>query len=119
MNVRFLLDENLPPRLKAALWRYDATIDVLRVGDEGAPLLGTLDPAILSYLEATQRFLVTDNRSSIPSYAADHLAAGGHHWGIAWIRPGARVGRIAESLYLIWAASEAVEWLDRTLWIPF
>jgi len=76
MNVRFLLDENLPPRLKAALWRYDAAVDVLRVGDEGAPVLGTLDPDILPYLEATQRFLVTDNRSSIPSYAADHLAAG-------------------------------------------
>ena len=119
MNMRFLLDENLTPRLKAALWRYDATIDVLRVGEESAPPLGTLDPDILRYLEATQRFLVTDNRSSIPSYTADHLATSGHHWGIAWIRPETRMGRIVESLYLIWATSEAEEWLDRTMWIPF
>ena len=119
MRVRFLLDENLTPRLKAALWRYNAAIDVLRVGDEGAPPLGTLDPDILGYLEATQRFLVTHNTSSIPSYVTDHTAAGRHRWGIAWTRPGVRIGPLAEALLLIWAASEAKEWVDRTMWLPF
>lgn len=55
MSVRFLLDENLSPRLSPALWRYNPTIDVLRVGDPGAPPLGTLDPDLLVYLEQEQR----------------------------------------------------------------
>jgi hypothetical protein len=119
MKIRFLIDENLTPRLKAALWRYSPEIDVLRVGDEGAPVRGTLDPEILLYLETSRRLLVTDNRSSIPGHVADHAAAGRRHWGIAWTRPDVRIGPLAEALHLIWAASEAKEWIDRTVWIPF
>lgn len=118
MKVRFLLDENLSPRLKDALWRYDAAIDVLRVGDAGAPPLGTLDPDILRYVEATRRFLVTDNRRSIPGHLKVHWAAGGHVWGIGWVRPQTTIGRLVEELYLIWSASEAEEWLDRVEWLP-
>ena len=47
MKVRFLLDENLSPRLITALHRLDPAIDILRVGDEGTPPLGTDDPTIL------------------------------------------------------------------------
>ena len=43
MKIRFLLDENLNPRIKLALVHHDPTIDVLRVGELGAPPLGTLD----------------------------------------------------------------------------
>ena len=63
MKVRFLLDENLSPRLKAALLRLSPTLDVVRVGDPGAPSLGTLDPDVLRYLELSQRILVTSNRT--------------------------------------------------------
>jgi len=61
MKVRFLLDENLSPRLKAALLRLSPTLDVVRVGDPGAPSLGTLDLDVLRYLELSQRILVTSN----------------------------------------------------------
>ncbi len=43
MKVRFLLDENLSPRLKPALLRLESTIDVLRVGDPDAPPMWTTD----------------------------------------------------------------------------
>jgi hypothetical protein len=52
VRVRFLLDENLSPRLKPAIERYSRDIDILRVGDDHAPPLGTLDPEILRYLRA-------------------------------------------------------------------
>jgi hypothetical protein len=52
VKVHFLLDENLPPRLKVALRRLDARIDVVRVGDDGAPPLQTSDPDILHFLYA-------------------------------------------------------------------
>ncbi|MFQ5592841.1 MAG: hypothetical protein ACE5HA_01695 [Anaerolineae bacterium] len=119
MKVRFLLDENQPPRLKTALLRLDPAIDVLRVGELGAPPLGTLDPDLLRHLEVMQRTLVTSNRASLPAHIEAHWAAGGHLWGIFWVRPGVwSVGRLAQELYLIWEASEAEEWVDRVDWIP-
>jgi hypothetical protein len=119
VKVRFLLDENLPPRLKVALLRLNPTIDVLRVGDPGAPALGTLDPDVLRYLELSQRILVTDNRKSMPEHLKAHWSAGGHIWGLFWLRPGITIGRWAEELFLIWEATEAEEWIDKLDWIPF
>lgn len=119
MSVRYLIDENLPPRLVTALRRLDPAIDVLRVGDEGAPARGTLDPDILRFLQASQRLLVTENRVSMPGHVRDHLAAGDHHWGVLRVRPRTTVWRLAEELYLVWEASEADEWRDVLLWIPF
>jgi hypothetical protein len=119
MKVRFLLDENLSPRLKLALLRREASIVALRVGDAGAPALGTLDPDILRYLETAGMLLVTDNRVSMPRHVAEHLAAGGHHWGIFHLRPGATMAQITDSMCLLWEASDAAEWVDRLEWLPF
>ncbi|MBD2144252.1 DUF5615 family PIN-like protein [Sphaerospermopsis sp. FACHB-1194] len=59
MKIRFLLDENLSPKLKFAVFRLNPAIDIVRVGDPDAPPLGTLDPELLRYLEVSQRLLVT------------------------------------------------------------
>jgi hypothetical protein len=37
MKVRFLLDENLPPKLKLAVQRFNPDIDIIRVGEPEAP----------------------------------------------------------------------------------
>jgi len=119
MKVRFLLDENMPPRLKIALLRLGPTIEVLRVGDSGAPPLGTPDPDILNYLDLAKRILITANRVSMPDHLASHWKGDGHIWGLLWVRPGTPIGLLAQELHLIWEASEAEEWVDRLEWIPF
>jgi hypothetical protein len=118
VKIRFLLDENLPPKLKTAVFRLNPAIDILRVGDPDAPPLGTLDPDILSYLELSQRLLVTDKRKSIPGHLEEHWAADGHIWGLVWLRPSGTIASWAESLFLIWETTEAQEWLDKLDWIP-
>jgi hypothetical protein len=119
VKVRFLLDENLSPRLTVALHRLDETIDVLRIGDDSAPSLQIAESEIIHFLSRSHRMLVTDNRSTIPDHLTDHYAHGGEsHWGIVWIQPGTSLGEIAANLHLIWQASEAEEWLDRADWIP-
>jgi hypothetical protein len=119
MKLRFLLDENEPPRLKAALLRLNPNIDVLRVGEPGAPDLGTLDPDLLRYLDISQRALVTSNRASMPGHIEAHFAVGGHLWGMFIARPGTPVAVLAQELYLIWEASEAEEWIDQISWLPY
>ncbi len=120
MKVRFLLDENMSKDIVVALLRHNAEIDILRVGDEGAPLLGTLDPDILRFCEAEQRAIVTDNRHTMPGHMADHLRAGGHICGVFKTRrQKAPLGRVIATLILIWEASEAEEYIDRQVWIPW
>ncbi len=118
MKLRFLLDENVTPRVKTALWQRDASIDVLRVGDPQAPPLGAFDPDILRYLEQARRVLITGNRSSMPGHVAAHLAGDGHHWGIFRLRRGATFRQVVEELQLVWEASEDEEWVDQLAWIP-
>lgn len=42
MKMRFLLDENLPSKLKSALLRLNLKIDIMQIGEENMPTLGTL-----------------------------------------------------------------------------
>lgn len=120
MKVRYLLDENLSPRLKLAILRFENNIDILRIGDDGMPSLGTSDPEILQFLASSQRLLVTDNRSTIPDYLDEFYLHGGQsHWGVLWVRPDATIGALAADLHLIWMASNAEEWKNRADWIPF
>lgn len=119
MKVRFLLDENLSPRIEVAVLRLNPNIDIVRVGGPNAPPLGTLDPDVLLYLERSQRVLITDNRTSMPSHLTAHWEAGGQLWGLFWVRPGTTIGELVEELLTIWEVSEAEEWIDKIGWIPF
>ena len=120
MKVRFLLDENLSPRLKLAVQRLNTKIDILRIGDPGVPGFGTPDPSVLDYLAFSQRLLITRNRVSMPG----HLSAfwnqkGQTFWGLFWVRPNTPIGQLAQELLIIWETSEAEEWIDMVSWIPF
>ena len=119
MKVRFLLDENLTPRLKAAVFRLNPQIDIVRVGDPNTLPLGTLDPEVLFYLAHSQRVLITDNRTSMPDHLRDHWAQDNHIWGLLWVRPKTPMRVLAQELVLIWEATEAEEWIDKLDWIPF
>jgi hypothetical protein len=118
MRPRFLLDEHVNRAIQRQLRRLDARIEVLAIGDPGAPPSGTSDPDILAWLEESGYILVTENRSTMPLHLSDHFAAGRHIPGLFWIRSGVGIGHIIEELYLIWFASEAEEYRNRTLFIP-
>lgn len=119
MKVKFLLDENLSPRLKIATQRLNADIDILRIGDEGTPPFGTLDPDVLNFLGISQRLLITDNRTSMPEHLAEYWQANKIFFGLLWVRPGTPFRKIAEELILIWEITEADEWINVVDWIPF
>ncbi len=119
MRIKFLLDENVPARIQSGLLRYSTDIDVIRVGQSGAPERWTSDPDILGYLEEAQRALLTYDRRSMPGHVAAHLRIGHHHWGIFRIRTGTLVGNLIDEASLHWEVSDAEEWIDFLGWIPF
>lgn len=118
MKPRFLLDEHLRDYL-SQVRRHHPSIDVLRVGDEGAPPLKATDLELLLYCEEHQRLLVTKDRKSMPSHIVKHLAAGHSHWGVFRLRPGFGHGAYLDAIHLVWEASEAEEWIDHDEYIPW
>jgi hypothetical protein len=104
MKMRFLLDEHMSPRIKTALLHRNPLIDMLRVGEPDAPPLATLDPAILVYLEQSQRALITRNRRSMMEHYSDHMVAGRTHWGIFIVSSSLSIGKLAEELETLSAA---------------
>ncbi len=119
MKPRFLLDEHLGRVIQRQLRRRDAQIEILLVGDPNAPARGILDTDLLLWLEGAGFILVTSDESTIPEHLIDHYNQSRHVPGIFWIRDGASLGQIIEALFTIWDASEAEEYVDRLLHIPF
>jgi hypothetical protein len=115
---KYLLDENLTPRLKKALLKQEPEMVVLRIGDICAPPLQTSDPDILVWCEAKGFFLVTNNRASMPVHLRDHLAAGRHVPGIFVLKPDATTPQIIDELILIWQAAKPDEYKDQLQYIP-
>ena len=118
-RFRFLIDENTSRMLADQLRRLAPEIDVLLVGDEGAPPRGTLDPEILCWCEREEYCLVTRNRKSMPPHLDAHLATGRHIPGIFTIRDQAALKHVLATLLLIWEAAEPGEYQDQIVFIPF
>jgi len=117
-EIKYLLDEHVNPRLRRALKRLSADIVVWRVGDPGAPRLGTPDPEILLWSEDYGFSLVTNNRESMPIHLREHLAAGRHAPGIFTLNRSMTMLETIDELLLIWRASEAEEYVDQLLYLP-
>lgn len=118
-RVRFLLDENLPRRIKNQLIFHEPLMEVLLVGENQAPPLGTSDPDILNWLEQNDFILVSRNRNTLPGHLKDHIAKGKHVPGILLIRKETLIGKLIEDLLLIWGASELEEYRDQIAYLPF
>lgn len=81
-TIRYLLDENVDPVLRAGLLNREPVLLVWRVGDLNAPPAGTLDPPLLRWCEDNRFILVTNNRKSMPRHLTDHLNEGRHAPGV-------------------------------------
>jgi hypothetical protein len=117
-SPRFLVDENILGALPKALRQQEPGMDVLCVGEPGAPPCRTLDPDLLLAAESLGRMLISRDRDSMPGHLADHFAAGHHTWGTALLRNGFSLGRYIQEILIIWGASEADEWIDQTMYLP-
>lgn len=117
-DVRYLLDENISPRVQSQLLLRVPKMKVLRIGDETAPILGTPDLLILEWIEQNGYILVSQNRRTIPIHLQEHLAAGHHVPGILLLRRKISLGQLLNDLLLIWEASKPDEYRDRIEYLP-
>ncbi len=117
-GIRYLLDEHVPHAVRDQLLLREPGMQVLIIGDDIAPTLGTPDPAILEWIERNGYILISRNRRTIPRYLQEHLAAGHHVPGIFLLRRRHSLGQLIEDLLLIWSASEPGEYQDRIEYLP-
>ncbi len=94
-------------------------MNLVFVGDPGMPPRGTLDPDLLIAADALERILVTQDKNSMPQHLSDHFAAGRHTHGVVILRQGFSLAAYLRDLLLIWHATTAEEWIDRTDYIPY
>jgi hypothetical protein len=115
---RFLWDEHVDPAIIAAMQQLAPGIDVILVGDPGAPPRQTPDPDLLIAGEALGRVLVSKDKKSMPRHLINHFASGRHTAGVILLREGFSIGRYAQEIVNQWATTTADEWVDRTIYLP-
>jgi hypothetical protein len=114
----FLIDENLPPAIAVQIRQHEPRIRTLAIGRPGAPSKGTLDPQLLCWIEENDYLLVTNNRTSMPGYLRDHLAADRHVPGILVAPFPLDIGALIGELILIWGVSQPNEYRDQIVYLP-
>ena len=118
MTGRYLLDEHLPRWWPRAILLREPSLTVWRIGDLGAPPLGSPDPLILDWCEAHHFLLVTENRASMPGHLAAHIARGRHVPGILIIHRTIPIRVLADELALIAAAALPGDFDDQIHHLP-
>jgi hypothetical protein len=118
-TVSFLCDECVPDTLLAYLSQTEPGMVLLSVGLPGMPARGTKDPGVLMFAESMRLALLSQDKRTMPGHIAAHLASGHHTWGVFFLRPGFPVKQIGNDILLVWAASQAEEWLDRIEYLPW
>ncbi len=116
---RFLLDEHVSRVVAHSLRQREPAIDVLLVGDVGMPPKGTRDPDLLIAAEGLGRILISTDRRTMPDHLRDHFLAGRHTAGVLLVRRNSALTACIDDLVLIWTATTADEWVDRTEYIPY
>ena len=118
--MSFLVDEHVPTALINAVIGDEPSIVIMRVGQPGMPPKRTPDPQLLEFAEANRMAIFTFDRSTMAVHADAHVGAGRHTFGVfIWTNKMVGVKAAAEELVLLWSASEAEEWIDQVVYLPF
>jgi len=115
MKVRFQADADFNQIIVRATLRREPTIDFQTA--QTAKLSGLKDEDVLAIAAKGGRLLVTHDRKTIPHHFAGFIASQTSP-GVLIVPQKLPVANVVEDLILIWAASEAEEWINRIHSLP-
>jgi len=126
MPLSFLPDECSRSN---ALWNAFCThnrerphefIDVIRVGEPGAPDCGTDDESLIKWAAANGRVIISKDKNTLAEFHDNYVSNGNETPGLLFIRDSApTISEIVESVALIAHAGEPDMLRNRCDWIPF
>lgn len=113
---RFLADEDLRGSIVRAVRRLAPTLEIVTILEEG--LSSANDEEVLEFVWQQEWLVVSHDVNTMKAFAERRIAdpQGIHGLFLAPQRSAIRL--IAESLVLIWEASEFDEWRDRIVYLP-
>jgi len=118
-EIRYLFDENVDPIIRTELLRREPNMVIWKIGDPGTPPRGSSDSDILIWCEENSFILVTYDRKSMPRHLKEHLMNRRHVPGIFALSPNVSIGATVDDLSLIWSSSQANEYQDLIIFLPF
>jgi hypothetical protein len=84
-----------------------------------AGLRGAKDHALLEFAEKESRIVISHDRRTMTRYFKERLADGKRNPGLFIVAQRKAIGEVIESLLLVWTASQASEWRDTIVYLPF
>jgi hypothetical protein len=82
-------------------------------------LRGTKDPVLLALAEEQGRIVISHDRRTMTRHFQERLSAGKSNPGLFIVPQRKAIAEIIESLLLVWTASQASEWRDTIVYLPF
>ena len=113
---RFLADEDLRSDIVAATRRLEPSIEVSTVRDLGWN--GRPDPEVLGLAAGAGWLIVSHDVNTMTARANARVAAGQPMAGLLLAPQFRGTREIAESLVVIWSASEMTEWAGSIAFLP-
>lgn len=107
MKPRFQADNDLDQRIVVATKRLDPGVDFQSASALG--LHDVDDPDVLALAAGEGRILVTHDRKTMPDHFREFISSRDSP-GIIIVSQSLPIGRAAELLHLLWAASEPEEY---------
>jgi hypothetical protein len=115
MKVRFQADADLHQMIVTALVRREPSVDFQTA--TAASLKGLLDPHVLERAATAGRVLVSHDQSTMPQHFSAFIQ-NQQSAGLLIVPQHLPYAVVIEELLLIWAASEAEEWINRIAYLP-
>jgi len=115
VSIRFLADADLRQSIVTAVVRREPAIDFQSAIEAGLP--GLLDPAVLALSAEAGRILVTHDAKTMPGHFGDFIATA-RSPGVLIVPQHLPTVAAVEELVLIWATTEASEWVNRICRLP-
>jgi hypothetical protein len=118
VTVRFLADEDVRAAIVEGLRSRESAIDILDVKTAG--LRGMADEALLELAARDDRILITHDRKTMPLHFRERVEVGKSAPGVFIVpQQQSAVGGVIEWLLLVWTASQAEEWRNQIVYLPF
>jgi hypothetical protein len=98
------------------LVRREPSIDFRTARD--ANILGLSDPDVLAIAARDGRIPVSHDREAMPAHFSRFIADS-NSARLLIVSKNAAIGQITEQILIVWAASDAAEWVNRIGYLPF
>ena len=116
MQPRFQADENLNAKIITGILRREPAVDFQTA--KAVNLFGLPDPQVLTIAAQDNRILVSHDRETMPAHFSRFIERSTSA-GLLIVSHQLDIREAIEQILLVWAASEAEEWINRVGYLPF